>query len=174
VNSLGKRNGGRRRAADEEPCHSFAVVIRAIDGFRQFSPLASQIQPLIAKLAIANAGGDPLALKCALYCDLHSPFHRASTRFVGFCSTLWPVTTTGATDIVPRPSGSLRGRAKTRISRGTGCRRINGVAGTLSRCQPVATWATAPRASPTKPASRVPSERRPTWRRSSRSYGRPG
>ena len=74
---------------------SIIVVIRAVDGFRQFSPLASQIQPLIAKLAIAHAGGDPLALKCALYCDLHSPFHRASTRFVGFCSTTVAVTTTG-------------------------------------------------------------------------------
>jgi hypothetical protein len=65
---------------------SLVAVTRSAHRLRQFSPLTSQIQPLISKLAISDGGRIPLAFLRPFKGNLHPPFHPATTGVGGICS----------------------------------------------------------------------------------------
>lgn len=86
MTSHGTRGDGRRRVMDDDLA-SVIVVAGATHQFRELSPLPRQIQPLIAKFAVGNGSGDPLAFLRPFKSKLHPPFHQPTTSNAGFCST---------------------------------------------------------------------------------------
>jgi hypothetical protein len=61
-----EKHNGVRNYPSRKVSWSLSVVIRPTHGLRQLSPLPSQIQPLIAKLAIGDVGCSTLAFLCSV------------------------------------------------------------------------------------------------------------